>query len=79
MVLKKEKKGKGEKTRRGLKNKYKNIKIFSTNADGLKVKANSLKSRIESLNIDIFTLQETQLKSKGKFVIENFDIYDSFT
>ena len=49
--------------RRGLKNKNKNIKIFSANANRLGPKVNSLKSHIKSLNISIFTLKETLLYS----------------
>ena len=77
-ILNQKTKQKHKKIRRGIKSKNKNIKIFSANADGLGAKANSLKSHIKSLNVSIFTLQETQLKSKGKFALENFDIFESF-
>ena len=66
-----------KKTRRGLKNKNHNIKIFSTNANGLRLKKNSFKNKIDSENIKIFTIQETLLKSKGKFFLENFDIFEA--
>ena len=67
-----------KKTRRGLNNKNHNIKIFSTNANGLRLKKNSFKNKIDSENIKMFTIQETLLKSKEKFFLENFDIFEAF-
>ena len=59
------------KTKRGgrkyKKNKINGMNIFSTNAEGLKHKLQSLKNEICSSKIAIFTLQETHFKKKGQF------------
>ena len=61
---------KSKKSKRGgrKKKKYKseNLVIYSTNAAGLKLKAESLKNEIKTLNAAVFTVQETHLVKKGK-------------
>ena len=65
--------------RGGRKFKYKNenVTIFSNNAAGLVTKTQSLKSEIKSLKAAIFTIQETHFNKKGKFKIENYEIFES--
>ena len=42
------------------------IKVFTTNAAGLKHKMNSLKAQLNKLEIAIFTVQETHYSTKKK-------------
>ena len=74
-----------------LKNKQKNTKIvhnsvtqtdkdltiFSANADGLRGKTHNLKYHISECNAHIFTIQETKHRTKGKFHIDQFEIFES--
>ena len=79
-VLNHTNKVKKKKVKRGgrkFKHKNENLKIFSTNAAGLKNKANSLKNEIKNLNAGIFTVQETHYNKKGKFKLENFEIFEA--
>ena len=68
---------KNKRVRRSVKNKRKNLKIFSANADGLQSKINSFKSQIEIESIDIFTIQETHFKKKGRLSLQSFNIYET--
>ena len=72
---------KSKKSKRGgrKKKKYKseNLVIYSTNAAGLKLKAESLKNEIKTLNAAVFTVQETHLVKKGKFKLKNFEIFEA--
>ena len=66
------------KTKRGnKKHKSKFINIFSTNAAQLKGKIDSFKAALKATNASIFTLQETHYSHKGRFKIENFDIFEA--
>ena len=49
--------------------------MFSTNAAGLKSKVQSLKNEIKCTNAAVFTVQETHFPKKGKFKLENFEIF----
>ena len=42
------------------------IKIYTTNAAGLKSKMKSLSAQVKSLDIPIFTVQETHSTTTGK-------------
>ena len=53
------------------------LNIFSCNAAGLKGKVNSLKYEINKSDIGIFTIQETNFKSKGKVKYKDFEIFVS--
>jgi hypothetical protein len=65
-------------TKRGRKKtKMQYLNIFSTNAAQLKGKFDSFKSELKVTNVSVFTLQETHFESKGKFVIENFEIFEA--
>ena len=49
--------------RGGKKNKNQSLLILSANAEGLKSKIESLKNEISSLNVAIFTIQETHAEA----------------
>ena len=53
------------------------IKIFTTNAAGLKSKIKSLSAQIKKLNIPIFTVQETHSTTKGKIAIDQYTIFEA--
>ena len=59
------------------KNKSASFSIFSNNVAGLKNKAESLKSVIRELNIAVFTIQETHFSKKGKFLMNDFDVFEA--
>ena len=63
--------------RGGKKHKNQSFVMFSTNAAGLKSKVQSLKNEIKSVNAAIFTVQETHFPKKGKFKLENFEIFEA--
>ena len=70
-------KNKNKRTRRGRKKFNKTLNIFSTNANGLNEKENSLKSELKYFNASIFCIQETHYTTKGKLKIENYNIFES--
>ena len=51
--------------------------IFSANADGLGKKLHSLKHELVETNSQIFTIQESQYKSKGRVKIKDFIIFEA--
>ena len=51
--------------------------ILSTNANGLKYKAEDLKNKIKYFDSAIFAIQETHFTRKGKFKLQNFNIFES--
>ena len=51
--------------------------MLSANADGLGKKLHSLKHEINETNSKIFTVQETQYRTKGRVKIEEFVIFES--
>ena len=51
--------------------------MFSANADGLNKKGHSLKYQIKNCNAGIFTVQETNFKKKGRFKLEDFEVFES--
>ena len=53
------------------------LKIFSTNAAGLKFKIESLKNEITNTNAAIFTVQETHFEKKGKLKVDGFEIFET--
>ena len=59
--------------------KEKNLKlnVLSTNAAGLKHKANDLKNKISYFESAIFAVQETQYRKKGNFKMDNFVIFEA--
>ena len=69
------------KTKRGGRKhkKYKNEEmfVFSTNAEGMKNKIQSLKNEIISSKIAIFTLQESHFRKKGSLRIDDFEIFEA--
>ena len=77
-VLNGNKESKRRKGKRG-KGKSKEIllKIFSTNAAGLKLKIQSLKNEINTTNAAIFTVQETHFAKKGKLKVDGFEIFEA--
>ena len=44
---------------------------------GLKQKIPSLKANVNKLDAAIFTIQESHAKTKGKFEIEGFEIFEA--
>ena len=76
----KQKKQKRKTKRGGRKHKKNNIQemvIFSTNAEGMKHKLQSLNNEIKSSKIAIFTLQETHFRKKGNLKIDDFEIFEA--
>ena len=66
------------KSQRGRGSKSDNvIKIFTTNATGLKSKLKSLSAQLKELNVPIFTVQETHFTSKGKINIDGYVVFES--
>ena len=66
------------KTKRGLKkNKVKQLNIFSSNAAQLEGKLQSFKNELENTNAAVFTPQETHYAKKGKFKVEDFEIFEA--
>ena len=63
--------------RGGKKNKNQALVLFSANAEGLKTKIESLKNEITSLDVAIFTIQETHFSKKGKLKIDNFETFEA--
>ena len=65
--------------RRGKGRKETNFVIFSNNAAGLTnaSKKYCLKSEVKKTNAAVFTIQETCLKKKGKFRIQNYEIFEA--
>ena len=53
------------------------IKIYTTNAAGLKSKMKSLSAQVKSLDIPIFTVQETHFTTKGKIKIDGYIVFES--
>ena len=51
--------------------------MYSNNVAGLKSKAESLKNVVRSLNVAIFTIQETHFVRKGKFSMIDFEIFEA--
>ena len=73
-------KRKNKRTKRGGRkrnHKSENFTIFSANAAGLKYKCDSLKSVVKSVNAAVFTVQETHFVKKGKFQMENYEIFEA--
>ena len=68
--IKRTKRGKGGK-------REESLKIFSTNAAGLKNKLQSFKNELNHTNAGIFTFQETHFKKKGMLKINGFDIFEA--
>ena len=55
------------------KKKTESLIIFSSNAQGLKSKIQSLKSELKSSNAGVFTIQESHFRKKGKLKLDNFE------
>ena len=51
--------------------------MFSANADGLGKKITSLKHELNETQSQIFTLQETQFRTKGRLKIKDFIIFEA--
>ena len=51
--------------------------MLSTNADGLKYKAEDLKNKIRYFKSAIFAVQQTQFQRKGKFRLQNYHIFEA--
>ena len=58
-------------------NKESELCIMSTNAAQLKGKIQSFKNEIKYSNVGLFTVQETHYDSKGKVLIEGFEIFEA--
>ena len=59
------------------KKKTESLIIFSSNAQGLKSKIQSLKSELKSSNAGGFTIQESHFRKKGKLKVDNFEIFEA--
>ena len=57
--------------------KGESLVIFSSNAAGLKSKIDSLKNEINDLKSGVFMIQETHFAKKGKFKLENFEVFEA--
>ena len=67
-----------KKVKRGRKkSSEKFLNIFSTNAAQLKGKLDSFKSELKLTNAAVFTVQETHYPVKGKFMIEDYEIFEA--
>ena len=53
------------------------INILSTNADGLKHKAEDLKNKVRYFDSAIFAVQETHFRRKGTFKLQNYHIFEA--
>jgi hypothetical protein len=51
--------------------------LLSTNANGLKHKAEDLKNKVKYFNSAIFAIQETHYRQKGKFTLQNYHIFEA--
>ena len=51
--------------------------ILSTNASGLKYKADDLKDKVKYFESAIFAVQATQYQRKGNFTLENYHIFEA--
>ena len=51
--------------------------MLSANAEGLKLKVESLKNEIKCQNVAFFTIQESHFTKKGKLKIENFETFEA--
>ena len=58
-------------------NKNHTLKIFSANADGLGQKKHSLTHQIKETKSTIFTIQETNHKTKGRYKNDGFIIFEA--
>ena len=59
------------------KNKVTSLIILSTNAASLKSKLKSFKHELKRSLAGVFTLQETHYATKGKVVIDDFEIFEA--
>ena len=59
------------------KENIQSLSLFTTNAAGIKLKLDSLKSQLKHFGSGIFTLQETHLKKKGKLHIEGWELFEA--
>ena len=57
--------------------KQSSIVILTTNAAGLRYKDSDLKNKVKCVNSSIFTVQETHYTKKGKFEMENYNIFET--
>ena len=57
--------------------KHKNLTMFSANAAGLAKKGHSLRHEIKECNAAIFSIQETHYKKKGRFQLNDYEIFES--
>ena len=51
--------------------------ILSTNASDMKYKESDLKEKVKFFNSSIFAVQETHYKQKGKFKMQDYQIFES--
>ena len=57
--------------------KQSSLNILTGNAAGLKHKASDLKDKIRHFKSTIFSVQETHSAKKGKFMIENYIVFEA--
>ena len=57
--------------------KQASVSLLTTNAAGLRYKDSDLKNKVKYFDSAIFTVQETHYAKKGKFVMENYIIFES--
>ena len=53
------------------------LNMFSTNANGMKRKVESLINHIKYHNVGIFTLQETRYVKRGNLKVPEFEIFEA--
>ena len=53
------------------------LNMFAANADGLQGKHVSVKFEVKESKSTIFCLQETKYRTKGRFQMENFVIFEA--
>ena len=53
------------------------LNILSTNASVMKYKESDLKEKVRFFNSSIFAVQETHYKQKGKFKMQDYQIFES--
>ena len=53
------------------------LNLLSTNAADLKSKAEDLKNKVRFFDVGIFAVQETHYRKKGRFKLNNFEIFES--
>ena len=68
---------KPHKNRKTKKHTNYNINILSTNAAGLKHKSKDLTNKLKYFQSSIFSIQETHFPSKGRFKLENFNVFEA--